>query len=124
MRWSQVMRFAALALIAGAVAGVIWWLTPLGAPFADRRFEREGWLQGSLRKRGAMAGDLEASGRLLGLRPAEVEELLGPPDYRREATLTYKVDLGHRMGFTPWLYYLDVEFGGDDLQVVQVSLRD
>ena len=63
-------------------------------------------------------------GASLGLRPGEVEELLGPPDDRRGASFTYTVDLGYRWGSTPWTYALDVAFGGDEPRVVKASLHD
>ena len=124
MRRTRLMWFGVFAAVTSVAAGLTCWLTPLSTSVTDRRFEREGWLHGSPRERGSMARDLEASGRLLGLRPGDVEELLGPPDYRHSVALTYIVDLGYRWGSTPWTYALNVELSGDAQQVIQVNLRD
>lgn len=82
----------------------------------DRAFEPVAWQMGDRRVRGAMAADLEHSAHLIGLRKAQVLELLGPPDASDTSghTLSYVVDLGLRTGpwgmGGPWLFQTTVAF--------------
>jgi len=72
--------------------------------FNPSRFDAATWRTGNLRTRGTMVRDLIDRELLIGKSRQEAVALLGPPDQEAERLLTYKVDLGHKFGSTPWLY--------------------
>lgn len=103
------MRRYALAVILGIamVAGVAFHYRWQRREIA---FTPAEWRAADQVGRGRMVYDLLRSGRLLGLGAAEVQGVLGPPDWLDDGGLYYKV-LRYD-GFTPfdtWAYILDVE---------------
>jgi hypothetical protein len=78
----------------------------------SHEFNSQKWKTGTALDRGRMSQDLMRNDRLIGLTRPEVWELLGPPDHHFDdnPTLYYRIDIGFRFGFTPWLYVLHVRF--------------
>lgn len=76
---------------------------------ASRRFSPEAWAGTADEERQAMAEDLIASRRLIGMDIDEVPALLGQPDYREKAMLIYTVDEGEGFNFHD---YLDIRADG------------
>lgn len=117
---SRYWWFAA-CVVALLLASAVFGCCPFTELLLSHGFNSEKWKNGSELDRGRMSQDLMRSDRLIGLTRPEVLELLGPPDH--DLDLAYRIDIGFRFGFTPWLYVLNVRFDSTG-RVVRVSATD
>ena len=58
----------------------------------DYDFDSEDWKSGDYITRGHMLSDLEDSGILIGKTEQEIEQLLGPPQRKLDASMTYEIN--------------------------------
>src|SRR5689334_22361339 len=78
--------------------------------FHQRQFEASAWNQGTVRVRGEMVESLRGQSLLREKTREEVLALLGKPDEDHEGLLRYRVDVGRRIAWRPFLVTLIVEF--------------
>lgn len=122
-RQGLIVTGAGIGLLLGGGLTLVLFFAPVAESLAATQFERSLWQAGSQIERGRMARDLESSGRLLGLGREQIIDLLGPPDDQTGASMSYKVDIGHRFGSDPWFYLLRIEFN-ESGEAESVSLHD
>lgn len=77
--------------------------------FRQRRFDSTAWKEGTPRTRGQMVTSLQAQSLLLKKSREEVLALLGRPDEEIQGQLRYRVDVGRRIAWEPFLLTLIVE---------------
>ena len=81
--------------------------------FHQRQFETSAWKQGAMRIRGEMVESLRGQSLLHGKTREDVLALLGKPDEDHEGLLRYRIDVGRRIAWRPFLVTLVVEFDGN-----------
>ena len=77
--------------------------------FRQREFDSAAWKAGTARTRGEMVASLEAQSLLQQKSREEVTALLGKPDEEHEGLLRYRVDVGRRIAWEPFLLTLVVK---------------
>jgi hypothetical protein len=78
--------------------------------FHQRQFETSAWKQGAVRVRGEMVESLRGQSLLRDKTREDVLALLGKPDEDHEGLLRYRIDVGRRIAWRPFLVTLIVEF--------------
>jgi hypothetical protein len=76
----------------------------------QREFDSNGWKEGNPRTRGQMVASLQAQSLLLKKTRDELLGLLGKPDEEVQGLLRYRVDVGLRIAWEPFLITLAIEF--------------
>jgi hypothetical protein len=120
-RWIVLGLILVVAIFAGLA---LFYLSPRDPFFRSRAFSSEKWLKGNSRVRGQMARDLTASKLLDGKTHAQVEALLGPPDWPGTNELYYRIDVGYRFMGRPWWYKLQIRFDETSNTVQYAGLGD
>jgi hypothetical protein len=91
--------------------------------FRQTRFDSSAWRAGDVRVRGQMAESLRTQSLLRDKTKDEVLALLGKPDEDHESQLQYRLDVGRRIGWRPFLVTLFVEFD-DKMRVHRTEIVD
>jgi hypothetical protein len=91
--------------------------------FHPRQFDSIAWQAGDVRLRGQMSESLRTEPFLRDKTRDEVLALLGKPDEDHEGQLRYRLDVGRRIGWRPFLVTLFVEFD-DKMHVHRVEIVD
>jgi hypothetical protein len=91
--------------------------------FRQREFESIGWKEGSPRTRGEMVASLQAKSLLLQKSRDDVTALLGKPDEDYQVVLRYRVDVGRRIAWEPFLLTLIVKLD-ENARVYRVETVD
>lgn len=124
MRRRKFLLVAAIGcLVSVAAAAILLFYRPVVEMLLAKKFDPSAWQVGSQIERGRMARDLVSSRMLLGRSREQVVGILGDPNERSSASMSYTVDIGHRFGLHPWTYRLCIEFK-DDGTVETVYLHD
>lgn len=89
----------------------------------SRQFNSDGWKAGNPSIRGGMAKDLMARKLLTGKSRADIEALLGKPDYQFSEWYGYKVVTIARCRYI-WECRMDVVFDPASNQVKSVAVSD
>ena len=92
--------------------------------FRKQEFHSEKWRSGNMRERGQMVSNLIEKQILKGKKQSDVLALLGEPSTASANQIAYKVDIGQRFGFSPWLYVLAIDFDETNRIVSNVALMD
>jgi hypothetical protein len=115
-RCRTISLVVVLTLLVTGLAVVAFYLcycTPfLAVAKYDAEFSSEKWRTGDPRTRGTMAKSLASSTQLHGKSEKEILALLGKPD-KYDGFLHYRVDIGYRWIFQPYLYDLWVRLDKD-----------
>jgi len=85
-------------------------------------FASSKWVAASARERGSMVKDLLTNYRDDLKDTQSVAKVLGKPDKQTHTEWTYKVDIGHKLGGSPWAYKLIIKF--DNERVSEILLLD
>jgi hypothetical protein len=78
--------------------------------FREREFDSMIWQHGNVRIRGEMVRSLTGKAVLLGKSKEQVVTLLGNPDEDESGQFRYRVDVGRRVAWKPFLVNLCVGF--------------
>ena len=124
-RVAWILLASALVFVVACV-GWLYWLFN-GGIFRTSGFDEAAWKSMSRKTsdsscyRGGMAHDITTNVLRVGLPRAEVERLLGVPDYKRANTYAYFLGMcsGLRMDFDTLDVYFDPEGGVMKTSVVQ-----
>jgi hypothetical protein len=92
--------------------------------FRKQEFHSQEWQSGNMRKRGQMVSSLVEKRILAGKKQSDVLALLGEPSTASTNRIAYKIDIGYRFGFSPWLYVLAIDFNETNGIVSSVTLKD
>jgi hypothetical protein len=76
------------------------------------------WMVAGPRERGDMVKDLLANRRDSLTDTQSVTKLLGRPDKQTQNEWTYRVDMGHKLGSSPWSYRLTVKLQNERVQTI------
>jgi len=91
--------------------------------FRQCQFDSSAWQAGDVRVRGQMSESLRAQSLLRDKTRDEVLALLGKPDEDHEGQLRYRLDVGRRIGWRPFLVTLFVELD-DKMRVHRTEIVD
>ena len=92
--------------------------------FRQRGFDSAAWKVGTARARGEMVASLQVQSLLQQKTRDEVTALLGKPDEEYEGgLLRYRVDVGRRIAWEPFLLTLIVKLG-ENARVYRVEIVD
>ena len=91
--------------------------------FRPRQFDSIAWQSGDVRVRGQMSESLWTQSLLRDKTRDEVLALLGKPEEDHEGQLRYRLDVGRRIWWRPFLVTLFIEFD-DKMRVHRTEIVD
>jgi outer membrane protein assembly factor BamE (lipoprotein component of BamABCDE complex) len=114
-------------VIVSTVLGCILFLAAYSSvvdhSFREREFNSMIWKQGGVRIRGEMVRSLQGKSVLLGMSKGQVVTLLGNPDEDESVQFRYRVDVGRRVAWKPFLVNLCVGFD-EQMRVSSAAMVD
>ncbi len=123
MKWS-IKGKVVVGVAAACILGFAAFTSLHDRSFRERQFDSSGWKQGDARVRGEMVDSLRSQSLLRDKTWVQVLELLGKPDADDEGhLLRYRVDVGRRIAWRPFLVTLYVVFD-DKSRVYRVETID
>lgn len=110
-----------LCIVVGCILVLAGYTSARDFSFRQRQFDSGTWRNGHVRVRGEMVQSLRE--QLIGKSRDEVLALLGKPDENDQRLLRYRVDVGRRIAWRPFMVTLSVEFD-DKLRVYRAETVD
>jgi hypothetical protein len=122
VKWSTKSKVV-VGVVAACILGFAAYTSLRDYSFRQRQFDSSTWKQGDVRVRGEMVESLCAQSLLRDKTRDDVLALLGKPDEDHAGQLRYRVDVGRRIAWRPFLVSLFVEFD-DKMRVYRVETVD